>query len=58
MIPEKLFLLNDETGLPVEYARLDLVTAIIQFWKDRAELSEAALESKIEEEFKQSDRPD
>lgn len=54
MTPDKLFLLDDETGLPVEYARLELVTAIIQFWKDRAELSEMALESKLEEEFKQS----
>lgn len=52
MNPDKLFLLDEETGSPIEYARMDLVMSVVNFWKDRAELSEMALESKIEEEFK------
>ena len=58
MSPDKLFLLDEETGSPIEYARMDLVMAVVNFWKDRAELSEMALESKIEEEFKQELDPD
>lgn len=54
MTPDKLFLM-DEQGRPVEYARMDLVISLVQFWKDRAELSEQALESKLEEEYREKD---